>query len=109
MAEVTANQTKSWKRRMRGGTVMKSPSKLFDMTRNTSKEKMKSQKVSIDEGLVDPSNYLDLFAMATQVIGSKKDYFSEVKMIAEGQEIERRPPCNLGKERESKCRLDDSK
>ena len=88
---------------------MKTPSKLFDMTKITSKDKMKMQKTSIDEGVVDPSNYLDLFAMATQVIGAKKDYFSDVKMMAEGQEIERRPPCNLSKEKESKCRLDDSK
>ena len=94
---------------MRGGTVLKSSSKLFDMTKKSSKERMNSQQISIDEGLVDPSNYLDLFATAAQVIGAKKDYFSDVRRMSQEQEIERRPPCDLSKEKESKCRLDDSK
>ena len=108
MAEVGDKpKQKNWKRKIRGGTVMKSPSKLFDMMNNTSKEKLLSQKSSIDEGLVDPSQYLDLFAMATQVFISKKDYFSEVKHMDSGDEVERRPPCNIGKENEMKCKLDD--
>ena len=110
MAEAsTKHKERSWKRKLRGRTITKSPSKLLDSMSKSSKEKMRSQKLSIDEGLVDPSEYLDLFAMASQVISSKTDYFSEVKMMAEGEEIERRPPCNFTKEQESRCKLDDSK
>ena len=110
MAEATTkHKERSWKRKLRGRTISKTPSKLLDMMSKSSKEKLKSQKLSIDEGLVDPSDYLDLFAMASQVISAKTDYFSEVKMMAEGEEIERRPPCNFSKEKESKCKLDDCK
>ena len=109
MAEATTkNKQKSWKLKLRGGTANNTPSELFDAMIKFSKEKL-TQKLDIDEGLVDPSRYLDLFSMATKVISAKTDYFSSVKMITEGEEQENKPPCNLSKERESNCKLDQSK